>query len=144
MERINTKSESNNPGNWNSSISSTKATPGGSNSIAPKVYDILIDKFYVNKNLVIYPEQVTLTADQVGHSHTLRASNLTGDTHVPTGNTLADDSPDTTYRDTAPTAEMHPDSISDHTGSGGSHANLPPYLGVYCSIALTGVYPSRN
>ena len=37
--------------------------------------------------------------------------------------------------------------IAGHIGSSGGgqpHDNLPPFLTVNCSIALVGVFPSRN
>lgn len=92
-------------------------------------------------------ENVTLNANQIGHTHTLRATTGAGNQSTPTGNTLAQDGTDNTYLVTAPSVQMHAGSISSTTtppAGGGAHNNMPPFLGVYCNIALFGVYPSRN
>ena len=91
-------------------------------------------------------ERVTLNANQIGHSHNLLASTGEGNETSPTGNTLAQDAPDKTYRDTAPNVAMAGASISSATSppaGGQSHENMPPFLGVYCNIALVGIFPSR-
>ena len=89
-------------------------------------------------------EQVTLSVAQIpAHSHTLRGSTAVGNQTRPGGNALADDAPDETYRDQAPDTDM----IAGHIGSSGGgqpHDNMPPFLTVNCSIALVGVFPSRN
>lgn len=90
-------------------------------------------------------EQVTLTANQIGHTHNLRAHNSEGNQASPTGHTLAANSNDITYNDAAPSVAMNGDAITA-TGSAtpDAHENRPPFLGVYCNIALVGVFPSRN
>ena len=88
-------------------------------------------------------ERVTLTANQIGHTHTLRANTGEGNESVPTGHSLAQDGADTTYRNEAPDVAMHADSIT-HTGGGQAHPNMPPFLGVNCNIALSGIFPTRN
>ncbi|MDP2365479.1 MAG: lamin tail domain-containing protein, partial [Ignavibacteria bacterium] len=45
LERISVDALSNNPANWGSSVSRSKATPGKTNSLTPKDYDIAITKF---------------------------------------------------------------------------------------------------
>jgi microcystin-dependent protein len=87
---------------------------------------------------------VTLTSNQIGHSHTLRASSGAGNQSTPSGNVLAQDGGDTTYRNAAPDVDMSAGSITTATGGNLSHPNMSPYLGVYCNIALLGIYPSRN
>ncbi len=89
-------------------------------------------------------EQVALTANQIGHSHTLMANTGAGNQSSPTNNSLAQDTGDNTYRNEAPSVAMHADSISTATGGGQRHENMPPFLGVYCNVALVGVYPSRH
>jgi microcystin-dependent protein len=88
-------------------------------------------------------ERVTLNANQIGHSHTLRATSAAGNQSTPTGNSLAQDGNDTTYRNEAPNVAMQANSVGP-TGGGGAHPNMPPFLGVNCNIALVGVYPSRS
>ena len=89
-------------------------------------------------------ERVILTAGQIGHGHTLRASTAAGNQTTPTGHSLAQDGTDTTYKNEAPDVQMHADSVSSTTGGDQAHENMPPFLGVHCNIALTGVFPSRN
>lgn len=89
-------------------------------------------------------ERVTVTASQIGHSHSLRGSVATGNQSTPAGNALADDTGDNTYRNEAPGVTMSAGSIGTSAGGGLSHENRPPFLGTYCNIALVGIYPSRN
>jgi len=88
-------------------------------------------------------EQVTLNTNQVGHRHALRGSAAAGNQSTPTGGSLAQDGADTAYKNQAPNVTMHAGSIGS-TGGGQAHDNMPPFLGVYCNIALVGVFPSRS
>jgi len=97
-------------------------------------------------------ERVTLTTTQIpSHTHGLSAAvlqgtPLSGDTAALTDNALALTFA-RAYSTMAPTASMHTDSISgltDATGGSQSHENRQPFLVVNCSIALTGIFPSRN
>jgi len=88
-------------------------------------------------------ERVTLNANQIGHSHALHGSDGAGNQTTPTSHALAEDGGDTTYSDAPPSVAMHADSIGS-AGGGQSHENRPPSLGVYCNIALFGIFPSRN
>lgn len=88
-------------------------------------------------------EQHTLTTAEIpAHSHSLRGSTSAGNQVLPAGNTLANDAPDETYRDDAPTAEMHAGSVT--ATSSNAHDNMPPYLVLNCAIATRGIFPSRN
>lgn len=89
-------------------------------------------------------ETVTLTADQIGHSHTLQASTSAGNQSTPTGHTLAGDTGDNTYLIEAPSVAMNGASISATQGGGSAHENRPPSLAVNCVVALFGIYPSRQ
>tara|TARA_R110002167_G_scaffold327456_1_gene533747 strand:- start:420 stop:1010 length:591 start_codon:yes stop_codon:yes gene_type:complete len=92
-------------------------------------------------------EQVTLNANQIGHRHTLRASTMTGNQSDPTGHTLAQDTDDTPYLVAAPDTQMHAGSVTTTTtpaAGGQPHNNMAPFLGVYCNIALDGIFPSRS
>lgn len=89
-------------------------------------------------------ETVVLTDSQIGHDHTLRAYSGAPNQSVPTAHALAADDSDTTYRNEAPSVTMQAGSVTSTTGGGGSHENRPPFLGVYCNIALVGIFPSRN
>lgn len=86
---------------------------------------------------------VTLNANQISHTHTLRANSNAGDQADPTGHTLAVDGADTVYLNAAPDVQMHANSITN-TGGSQAHNNQPPSLGVYCNIAMFGIFPSRN
>lgn len=88
-------------------------------------------------------ETVLLSAAHLpSHTHTLRGSTNAGNQVLPTGNSLADDAPDETYRNEAPNTDMHAGSIG--ATPSGAHQNMPPFLVVNCAIALQGLFPSRN
>lgn len=88
-------------------------------------------------------ETVTLTAAQIpSHTHTLYGTSAVGNRPLPGNNSLADDAPDETYSNAAPNTDMRAGSIA--TTASASHNNLPPYQVVNCSIALQGLFPSRN
>lgn len=89
-------------------------------------------------------ERVTLNANQIGHNHTLRGRTAAGNQSTPTGNSLAEDGTDTTYKNEAPNVQMHAGSITTASGGGQPHENMPPFLGVNCNIALFGLFPSRS
>ena len=89
-------------------------------------------------------ERVTLNANQIGHGHALRGSVSEGNQTSPAGHALAQDGNDNTYANVAPTAQMAAGSIGTAPGGGQSHENRSPSLGVFCNIALVGIFPSRN
>jgi microcystin-dependent protein len=86
--------------------------------------------------------QVLSGAELPEHSHSLRATTTVGNRVLPGGNVLADDAPDETYRNKVPNTSMHADAVG--ASPSGAHDNMPPYLVVNCSIALQGLFPSRN
>ena len=88
-------------------------------------------------------ESVVLTAAQLpSHAHTLRATTSQGNESRPAGASLADDNPDETYRNEAPNTDMHAGAIGATPSQ--SHDNMPPFLVVNCTIALSGIFPPRN
>lgn len=88
-------------------------------------------------------EQHTLTtAELPAHSHSLRGNSNAGNQVLPAGNALANDAPDETYRNEAPTVDMFAGSVA--ATASGAHNNMPPYLVLNCSIATQGLFPSRN
>ena len=88
-------------------------------------------------------EQNTLTqAELPSHTHTLRGTTAVGNHPLPVGKSLADDSPDETYSDSAPDVAMNAGSIAATPSQG--HENMPLFQVISCNIALTGLFPSRN
>jgi microcystin-dependent protein len=88
-------------------------------------------------------EQHILTAAELpAHTHSLRGSTNPGNQVLPAGNALANDAPDETYRDEAPNTDMRAGSVG--ATSSGAHENMPPFLVINCTIALQGLFPSRN
>jgi len=86
-------------------------------------------------------ETHVLTAAEIpGHTHGLRASNLTANEDDPSGNLWARS--DTNAYSGATDATMHTDSVS--TAGGQPHENMQPFLAINFVIALQGLFPSRN
>lgn len=88
-------------------------------------------------------ENVTLTTSQIpNHTHTMQASSNDAVTNDPVGRVLAKTSVNA-YDNTPENAvENAPQAISE-AGSGYSHGNVMPFLGVNFIIALLGTYPER-
>jgi microcystin-dependent protein len=86
----------------------------------------------------------TLTISEMPqHTHVANATSLTGDLFVPTGNVLAD-SPAQLYAPaTSNLTTLIPSSVTNF-GGGQPHENMQPYLTINFSIALQGIFPSRN
>lgn len=89
----------------------------------------------------------------------LKAVDTKAQKKTPDGNALAKSKKENIYSQTAPTVNMHPDSIElnlgivvnstatttiNPSGSSVAHENRMPYLAVNWIIATTGIYPSRN
>ena len=97
-------------------------------------------------------ESVTLTGSQMpAHTHaasgTVQAQSGNGDVTSPGGAVPANDPRQRQFSTVAPNVEMRPDTVTVTVlNAGGSqpHNNMPPYLVVNYSIALQGIYPSRN
>jgi hypothetical protein len=60
LERISVDGGSNDPLNWGTSVSISKATPGTINSITPKAYDLAITLFKPTSEFGIIGEQIEL------------------------------------------------------------------------------------
>jgi microcystin-dependent protein len=88
-------------------------------------------------------ETVTLMATQAGHGHGLQGNAAAGNQGSPAGHSLASDGADQVYLNAAPDVAMNAGSV-EAAGGSQPHENRPPLLGVYCNIALFGVYPTRN
>ena len=79
------------------------------------------------------------------HTATLHATSTNGNQTGPANHILANDPREDQYSNGAPNVTMNAASVAvGNTGGGQSFSIRDPYLGIYHSIALTGVYPSRN
>ena len=90
-------------------------------------------------------ETVTLTAAEIpAHSHTFKASSSAGVDRTATNDILAA-VPTNLYRDAeaATMTALRSGSITN-TGGGQAHNNMQPYTALSFTIALQGLFPSRN
>jgi microcystin-dependent protein len=90
-------------------------------------------------------ETVTLVAGELpSHTHLASGSTSKGDSLVPTGCVWsADAGGSAPYSSGAPDGYLSPQAIG-FTGGNQAHENRPPYLVLNFSIALVGIFPSRN
>jgi microcystin-dependent protein len=93
-------------------------------------------------------ENVQLNGTQLPqHTHLLAAVNAPGDTAKPFGHFLAQSSTAVDGAVYLPpgsgTTTLNPGSLQP-TGGGLPHSNIQPYLAVNFSIALQGIFPTRN
>jgi microcystin-dependent protein len=80
------------------------------------------------------------------HNHLFNTTNVAGAVGTPNGNFLAassDPSVSSFYRPTSDGSTLNPQSIGLAGGSQ-PHNNMQPYLVISFSIALEGIFPSRN
>jgi microcystin-dependent protein len=82
-----------------------------------------------------------LTAEIPQHVHVASATNANGTTGIPGGAVLG--ALNNAYTQPAQVTPLNPGSISN-AGGGQSHQNMQPYLTINFSIALQGIFPSRN
>ena len=91
---------------------------------------------------------VTLLQNQMAtHTHALKSANGTGKTGVPSTSVYVGDSgPGEAYSDSYATAltAMSPQAIGFAGSTPLPHNNVQPGLGLSFSIALQGIFPSRN
>jgi len=91
-------------------------------------------------------ENYTLISTEIPmHNHLLTGFQGEGDQPLPQGNTLAGSNQSGTsdFTNVAPNANLSPLAISA-TGGNQAHNNMEPYLVASFSIALEGIFPSRN
>jgi microcystin-dependent protein len=89
-------------------------------------------------------EAVTITLQTMPqHLHFAQASTTQGGTNLPTGNVLANSSPNLLYGPAQNLNAMNPNTIGPVGGSQ-PHTNQQPYLVLNFSIALQGIFPSQN
>ncbi|MEX0331516.1 MAG: phage tail protein [Puniceicoccaceae bacterium] len=90
-------------------------------------------------------EWITLTANQMpSHNHPIVTIDGVGDKKTPSGNFLSianDGEANYSSSTVDPKSQL---SGSSSTGGNQAHYNMPPFLTVNFSIALTGIYPSRS
>lgn len=94
-------------------------------------------------------ENVTLTLPLMpSHNHvsTVRLGSGVANTAAGTGNNLASNAvADTIFNTGAFSGQMANGNVAvGNTGGGQSFGIRSPLLGIYCCIALVGIYPSRN
>ena len=89
-------------------------------------------------------ESVTLLVSEIPvHTHTLMATNATGNRTSPVGNSIARASAGTPFA--PPTPPLGQAAFEALPPAGGSlpHNNMQPYLTLNFNIALQGVFPAR-
>ena len=82
-----------------------------------------------------------LSTEMAQHTHAVTGSTAAPDASTPTGNSWAAGG-EQIYAATQ-NATMHPNALAS-MGGGLAHPNMQPYLVVNFSIALQGIFPSRN
>ncbi len=92
-------------------------------------------------------ETVTLISSQMPmHNHLMATTNVSGALGTPNGNFIAASSAPGTavmFRPTSDGSTLNPQSIG-LAGGNQPHNNMQPYLVISFSIALEGIFPSRN
>ncbi len=87
-------------------------------------------------------ENETLSTTQIpAHNHSIAVNSASGNSDSPTGNYLAVNSEGIKQYST--TSDGVAGAIGS-SGSGQSHNNMPPFLGIYHVIALQGIFPTRS
>ena len=94
-------------------------------------------------------EYVTLTVNEIGHTHSVMVNAAPADNGSPTGNLLANaDKPPNNDPVSAYTAANNLTTIGEgaigYAGGGQPHENEQPSLVISFAIALFGIFPSRN
>ena len=77
------------------------------------------------------------------HSHGGLASSTTANFPIPSGNSLANSTPNEMYAGASGLAALHPGTLTT-TGGSQPHTNMQPYLVLNFIIALQGIFPSQN
>jgi len=77
------------------------------------------------------------------HVHLAQGESTTATTNLPTGNMLANSTPNTIYGPVQSLSAMNPTTVTN-TGGSQAHQNMQPFLTLNFSIALQGIFPSPN
>lgn len=92
-------------------------------------------------------ETVTLISSEMPtHNHQVMTTNVAGALPSPGGNFIAassDGNASASFRPTSDGSTLNPQTVGLAGGSQ-PHPNMQPYLVISFSIALEGIYPSRN
>ena len=97
----------------------------------------------VNQGVRAGTENVTLSeAEMPVHQHGVNAKSTAGTANAPAGHIFAG-SAQTSYLGSGNPVALDPNSISN-TGGSQAHPNMQPTLALTFTIALQGLYPSRN
>ena len=91
-------------------------------------------------------ESVTLNVNQMpAHMHVMMAFQGQGDAPLPEGNLIAGSNQSGTsiFTNAAPNTTMNTMSVGS-AGGNQPHQNMQPFLVINFSIALQGIFPSRN
>ncbi len=94
-------------------------------------------------------ETVVITEAQLPthtHTGTMKAASTIGDAASPSGNHLAQSNDgENNFSSSSLDSALAADSLTlASTGSSQAHNNMPPFLAINFSIALQGIFPSRN
>ena len=77
------------------------------------------------------------------HLHFANAISTTASTNLPTGNLVANSTPNTVYGPVQSLSPLNPTTIGN-VGGNQPHENEQPYLVLSFCIALQGIFPSQN
>ncbi|CAN5802542.1 tail fiber protein [soil metagenome] len=137
----------------NSALFSLLGTQYGGNGIQTFALPDLRSRVPMHRSPGVNPqgtvsgsENVTLLQSQVPpHTHNLMGTSAAGNARAPVGRTFSADTSDNFdfYATGNPTTTLAPASIATAGGSQ-PHPNVQPYLTLNASIALQGIFPSRN
>jgi microcystin-dependent protein len=89
-------------------------------------------------------EEVTLTVNQIPiHNHLLTASTASGSAATPSNNFIAQNADGIDSFTNSSNGTLNTSTMS---GTGGSepHSNIQPYLAIYFSIAMEGIFPAQS
>lgn len=89
-------------------------------------------------------EAITLTLTQIpAHTHALNASTTPGTTKNPTNTLYGGSGAEAIYGSAGPQVTLNSQTLAQ-TGGNQAHSNMQPFQVLNFSIALSGIFPSRN
>jgi microcystin-dependent protein len=89
---------------------------------------------------------VTLNASETPlHKHTASAKDIKGTVNLPpTGHAFAESTANIYSSNASQLTAMSPSSLAPYVGGSQPHNNMMPYLGMYWTICMVGIYPTRG